>query len=422
MSWMDVDAIPNPHEREWDDEERGEFYRMETEQITALVTVEQLTPMQLFAPGALNPILERIKAEVRAIETDISTEAGRKAIASTAYKIARTKTFIDEQRVQLVGDEKKRLAAIDAEGRRVREELDALKDEFRKPLTDWEDLESRRMAEHWRRIATMDDVARATFLSIDNLERASVVLDQTWDHNFQEFTKRATQEHEKAVLNLQSERKRIQQAESERIERERLRAEEQEKARIERESKIAEDARLKAEAEASRREQALALAAKQREEEAARIAAEDKARLEREKAEAAAEFKRREEEAAREHEREKAVASEATLRAKLAAEERERQEQADRIAARERAEAERESAVRAERKRQEDIRQAEEDQRAAVEAERARREADRAHRQRIHADIFTALVAQVPELTAPCARLVIQAIAKNLIPSVSINY
>jgi hypothetical protein len=53
---------------------------METETATAIVLVEQLTPMQLFAPGAMRPLLDRIKAEVRAIDTDISTETGRKAV------------------------------------------------------------------------------------------------------------------------------------------------------------------------------------------------------------------------------------------------------------------------------------------------------------------------------------------------------
>ena len=117
---------------------------------TALAVVETMTAVQLFQPGTMDPVLERIKAEsrARAAELDISKESDRKALASLAYQIARSKTFIEARRVELVADEKKRLAAIDAEGRRVREELDALKDEIRKPLTEYEQREKDRIARH----------------------------------------------------------------------------------------------------------------------------------------------------------------------------------------------------------------------------------------------------------------------------------
>jgi hypothetical protein len=103
---------------------------METESvtITALTIVEQLTPMQLFAPEHLSPILERIKAEVRATPKDISTPEGVAALKHLVYKVVKTKTFIEAQRVALVADEKKRLASIDAEGRRAWKELEELQD------------------------------------------------------------------------------------------------------------------------------------------------------------------------------------------------------------------------------------------------------------------------------------------------------
>lgn len=389
--------------------------------------------MQLFAPGALNPILERIKAEVRAIETDISTPDGRKAISSLAYKIARTKTFIDGQRVVLVGEEKKRLAAIDTEGRRVREELDALRDEVEKPLTDWKNAELQRTARCEALITTMTDIASATFISVDNVDRASRVLDLTWDHNFQEFSKRATQAHEKALLRLQSEKQRLQQAEADRAERERLRIEAEEKARIEREAKIAEDARLAAEAKAKREADAevarvlerealqkqeaeierkrIEEVAREREQTAERNRAEERERLERERKESEAKLQKSLDEARAKAQREK-----------LAAEERERKAEADRIAERNRAEAEREAAVKAERKRQEDIRQAEEEGRRKAEAERLRREKDKTHRQEVQNEAFLALVGQVQSLNTASGRAVIKAIADGLIPNVVINY
>jgi hypothetical protein len=403
---------------------------METETVTALATIEQLTPLQLFSPGALNPILERIKAEVRAIETDISTEEGRKAISSLAYKIARTKTFIDGQRVLLVAEEKKRLSAIDTEGRRVREELDALKEEVRKPLTDWENAEGARVGEHESRIAEIAAMTRVSHFCIENIETTRRCLDERWNHNFQEFTKRATQAYDSARIHLQGEEKRVHEAEAAQIESARLRAEAEEKARVERETKIAEDARLKTEAEAKRREEAQAKAAKQREDDLAQAAAEEKSRLEREKKESEAKLQKSLDDARAKAQREKLAAEERERKASVHAQAQAAQDrvfwqqktEADRIAVENRAEAEREAAVKAERRRQEDIRKAEEDQRTAIAVEKLRREADQAHRREIHDEAILALLGQVPGLTNDSARSVIQAIARGLISFVSINY
>ena len=67
---------------------------------TALATIENKPATELFKPGAIDPILDAIRAEVRreAACLDISTEANRKAIASLAFKVAKSKTFVDKRR------------------------------------------------------------------------------------------------------------------------------------------------------------------------------------------------------------------------------------------------------------------------------------------------------------------------------------
>ena len=74
---------------------------------TALAIIETLTPADIFKPGAIDPILDKIEAEVRATAAtlDISTPNSRSALASLAYKVGRSKTFIDGQRKSLVSDE-----------------------------------------------------------------------------------------------------------------------------------------------------------------------------------------------------------------------------------------------------------------------------------------------------------------------------
>ena len=67
---------------------------------TALVRLESCTAVQIFGPGFIDPLLDQLEAEAKAeaAKLDISTEANRKALASLAYKVARSKTFIDDQR------------------------------------------------------------------------------------------------------------------------------------------------------------------------------------------------------------------------------------------------------------------------------------------------------------------------------------
>jgi colicin import membrane protein len=352
---------------------------METEQqSTALVLVGELpAPQLLFAPGALDPILERIRAEVRAIDTDISTETGRKAIGSLALKVSKTKTFIEDRRLALVADEKRRLAVIDSEGKRFRDALDELRDEVKKPLEEWLESEAKRMRSHESRIAMMHDVADALFIAIASVDNASKHLDELFNHDFQEFAKRATQAHERARLHLDACRERIVKDEAERIEKERAEAEAAEKRRIEREAKIAEDARIKAEAAAKKREEEQAAAAKRREEEVAEAVAKEKARAEK------------------------------------AAEERERQAEADKVEAATKAERERIAAVDAERQRQRDAD-------ARAEKERLNRQANKGHREAAHALAINHLVACTIEQSV--AETVIDVIARGLIPGVTITY
>ena len=79
-----------------------------------------------------------------------------------AYKVARSKTALDEQGKELVGAIKKQSGEIDAERKRVRDELDALKDEVRKPLTDWENAEKERVAAQEAALAEIADAGPYT--------------------------------------------------------------------------------------------------------------------------------------------------------------------------------------------------------------------------------------------------------------------
>lgn len=115
-----------------------------------LVVIEPETALGIFtAPDKvqmmLSSIREKALAEQAALDTDLSKAKNRDAIKSLAYKVTQSKTHIDKAG-KLVVDELKELPKkVDASRKQCRDELDALSDEIRKPVTVWEDTEKARV-------------------------------------------------------------------------------------------------------------------------------------------------------------------------------------------------------------------------------------------------------------------------------------
>lgn len=113
-----------------------------------LVVIEQKNVMTVFTKdGQLDPILEKVAKEARAFVADVTTPKGRKDIASMAYKVAQTKTYLDGLGKALVDDMKELPKKVDASRKAARDFLDSLKDEVRKPLDEWEAEQERIEAE-----------------------------------------------------------------------------------------------------------------------------------------------------------------------------------------------------------------------------------------------------------------------------------
>ena len=117
-------------------------------EITDLVVIEKTNALAVFtSQEQLDPLIEAIEKEARSLVPDLSTKKGRDAIASMAHKVARSKTYIDNAGKDLVAELKALPKQIDESRRLVRERLDALKDEVRRPLTEWEAKQERLKAE-----------------------------------------------------------------------------------------------------------------------------------------------------------------------------------------------------------------------------------------------------------------------------------
>ncbi|MRG31681.1 hypothetical protein [Enterobacter cancerogenus] len=275
-------------------------------EVTDLVVIEKQNAMAIFTTKEqLGPIIEAIEKEARSLVPDLSTRKGRDAIASMAHKVARSKTYIDNAGKDLVAELKALPKQIDESRRIVRERLEALKDEVRRPLTEWEAEQERIKAEE----------------AMNAMHAEALVMNENID------LQRAIQfeaDHEMALLmnkdiDREREKKRRLAEQAQRERDERLKQEAAEQARRDAEAKHKAEIEAAARREAEEKARA-ELAERQR------IEAEQRAAREKQEAEARAE---REKAAAVEAERLKAKQSEA---ARLAEEKRIADEKAKREA------------------------------------------------------------------------------------------
>ena len=95
--------------------------------------------------GGAQSLFDRIAEQARSVVPDLSTDKGRKAIASMARKVASSKTAFDAHGKELKEQYTVITSKIDADRKLFRDQCDALRDEIRKPLTDWENAEKDRV-------------------------------------------------------------------------------------------------------------------------------------------------------------------------------------------------------------------------------------------------------------------------------------
>lgn len=310
----------------------------------------------------MEAILKRIEQEVTSVVPDVSTATSRKAIASTAYKVARSKTALDEVGKTITEDARKQIDSVNEKRRAVRERLETLQKQVRAPLDEWEAAEAARVADLEDRLKDFSEDLPGFDASGEEIakvlqEIAAIPIDDTW----QEFKDRAAAAKAGTLNVLRDMLVKAQAREAERAELERLRAEQ---AKREEERREAEQAMWrKAEAE----------------------------RIEREKAEAA-----------------ERAAKAAEARATLAAIEAEARHARELEEAARRAE----QAVEAERKRVAD-------EQAKAEAERKAREADQARRAEVREEMEVCF--ETEGLDSGSARKAAEAIMAGRIPHVKVE-
>ncbi|HFT6585207.1 TPA: hypothetical protein ACGROR_004529 [Klebsiella pneumoniae] len=339
----------------------------------------------IYVENGLDSFLEKIRAGVNEV-LDLSTAKGRARIASLAAQVSRSKTAVEKPGRDYLKRLKEQPKVVEAELRRFVTECDQLRDEVRRPLTEWEDAEKARTEALQQRLvdlralADVIDTAGNYLPSADIqariLEAKSVVLDDSW----QERAAEAGVAKDSTIQQLEASLVIAQKREHEAAELDRLRKEAEEKARLEREENIRREAAEQAKRDAEAKAQAEIDAAARRESEA-RAATE---RAEREKIEAQQKAERE---------------------AKAAAE---------------KAEQEKNAAIAAERRRQEEAESARLAEQKRIAEEEARRAADKEHRRSINRQAIADLIES--GLTQEMAEKALIAIASGKVSAVSIKY
>ncbi|MDV0651761.1 hypothetical protein RZP13_20185 [Klebsiella quasipneumoniae subsp. similipneumoniae] len=280
-------------------------------EIMDLVVIEKKNAMAVFTNNdQLDPLIEAIEKEARSLVPDVTTKKGRDAIASMAHKVARSKTYIDNAGKDLVAELKALPKQIDESRRVVRERLDALKDEVRRPLTEWEAEQERIKAEeamnalHAEALAMNEDFDRQLAARIESDHEMALLMNDDFDRDqaekkaeaerqrifreeemvrrAEEKAKREAEERHRAELEAAARREAEERAAKERAERERIegiqRAEREKQAAIEAERRKAQEEADRIRREAEQREQARLAEEKRKADEQARREADVKHR------------------------------------------------------------------------------------------------------------------------------------------------
>lgn len=342
--------------------------------MSELMPLNNLNAMDVFQKDGLQPILDRVADEARSVVPDVTTEKGRKEIASIAFKVAKSKTYLDGLGKDLVSDWKKQAKVVDNERKRSRDFLDDLKDEVRRPLTEWEQAEQERIEKHTNLIELLSSYGVEASNWMDRtLESLRADMDALKSENtslFEEFEDRASEVISASISKVADAIDKKRTYETEQAELEKLRqeaaerearesAERAEKARKEREEQIRIEAAEKEKRAAAEREQAL--------------------------------------------EREKQAAHDAKIRAEeQAAAAQKRAEEAEKLA---KAKAEEEQA-RIEQQEADEI---------------AKRERNKQHKGKIHREIAEA-IEKAANLSPATSKKIVTAMARGEVPHVGIKY
>lgn len=153
---------------------------------------------------SLKPFLDIIAKEVTVDESQINliTDKGRKEIGSRAHKVSKIKTALVKAGKDSIADLKAQVAAVNSGVNFITEELDTLRDETRKPLTDWEAeqkrIEEERVAKIKAEIQNIESLGRVN--GEESIEDLSALIEAVDNIDVSEGFGEFTQDAMKAIV------------------------------------------------------------------------------------------------------------------------------------------------------------------------------------------------------------------------------
>jgi len=242
---------------------------------TDLVVIQKADALTVFkSADQIEEILAKVEREVMSFVPDVNSAKGRKEIASLAYRVSQTKSYLDGLGKDLVAELKEVPKLIDANRKTVRDRLDALRDKARQPYTEWEAEQDRIKAEEEARIA-----AEKLAAQIESDHEIALLMNDKFDRDAAEA--KAEAERKRIAYEEELKRQAIEQA----------RIEAEQKAQQEREATAQRERDLQAAADLAELKRLAAIQqAEQEKQQAAQRAEQDKQRAveeERQRAEEA---------------------------------------------------------------------------------------------------------------------------------------
>ena len=99
-----------------------------------LVIIEPVNITALFAKDGCDPILDGLKKKAAKFKGDITTEKGRKEIASFSRKFSTAKTYLDKLGKALSDEYRAKIAPINVERNKIESCCDELRDQINTEL------------------------------------------------------------------------------------------------------------------------------------------------------------------------------------------------------------------------------------------------------------------------------------------------
>ncbi|HIE9431127.1 TPA: hypothetical protein ACXRY5_000469 [Klebsiella pneumoniae] len=153
------------------------------------LTVIEIKPEQaptLYRAGGLDAYLEQIRQAVNEVP-DLTTKKGRDRVASLAAQVSRSKTAIEKPGREYLKRLKEAVRPAEAEIKRFVDACDELRDETRRPLTDWEAEQERIKAEeamnalHAEALAMNEEFDRQLAARIESDHEMALLMNDAFD-------------------------------------------------------------------------------------------------------------------------------------------------------------------------------------------------------------------------------------------------